>query len=106
MVANENGSIHHLFIFLKLRILMMKGCIDGDSCPRCQNRCSRRGMGGQAISAVGISELVRDKEAVFLTETEQQFKSEIQVLKPESIYAMNFMYKPCCKALDNGFFPH
>ncbi|MCD4708006.1 MAG: DEAD/DEAH box helicase, partial [Candidatus Sabulitectum sp.] len=46
-------------------------------------RVDRTSTGGQAISAVGISELVRDKEAVFLTEIEQQFKSEIQILKPE-----------------------
>ena len=46
-------------------------------------RVDRTSTGGQAISAIGISELVRDKEAVFLTEIEQQFKSEIQVLKPE-----------------------
>lgn len=43
----------------------------------------RTSTGGQAISATGISELVRSKEAVFLTEIEEQFKSEIQVLKPE-----------------------
>ena len=46
-------------------------------------RVDRTSTGGQAISAIGISELVRDKEAVFLTEIEEQFKSRIQVLKPE-----------------------
>ncbi|MCK5133877.1 MAG: DEAD/DEAH box helicase [Candidatus Sabulitectum sp.] len=46
-------------------------------------RVDRTSTGGQAISVIGISELVRDKEAVFLTEIEKQFKSEIQVLKPE-----------------------
>lgn len=46
-------------------------------------RVDRTSTGGQAISAIGISELVRDKEAVFLTEIEEQFKSKIQILKPE-----------------------
>lgn len=41
-------------------------------------RVDRTSTGGQAISAIGISELVRDKEAVFLTEIEEQFKSKIR----------------------------
>lgn len=42
-------------------------------------RVDTTATGGRAISAVGISELVRDKEAVFLTELEPS----IEILKPE-----------------------
>jgi len=39
--------------------------------------------GGRAITAFGISELVRSKEAIFLTEIEETTKGGIQVLRPE-----------------------
>ena len=41
-------------------------------------RVDRTSSGGQALGVVGISELVRDKEAIFLTEIEQS----IEVLDP------------------------
>ncbi|MDZ7697622.1 MAG: DEAD/DEAH box helicase [Deltaproteobacteria bacterium] len=42
-------------------------------------RVDRTSTGGQALSVVGISELVRDKEAVFLTEIEKH----IEILDPK-----------------------
>ena len=41
--------------------------------------------GGQQLTCVGLSELVRDKEGVFLTELDnnKNFKTRINVLKPE-----------------------
>ncbi len=41
-------------------------------------RVDRTSTGGQALSVVGTSELVRDKEAIFLTEVEKK----IDVLDP------------------------
>ncbi|MCP4404765.1 MAG: DEAD/DEAH box helicase [bacterium] len=45
-------------------------------------RADRTSTGGQAIQAIGLSELVRDKEAVFLTEIEAQYERPIEILKP------------------------
>ena len=42
-------------------------------------RVDRTSTGRQALSVIGISELVRDKDAVFLDELEQP----IRILKPE-----------------------
>ena len=42
-------------------------------------RVDRTSTGGQAVSCIGISELVREKEATFLTEVE----NDIKVLRPE-----------------------
>lgn len=39
-------------------------------------RVDRTSAGGQAVSAIGTSELVREKDAVYLTEIEKQFKSD------------------------------
>ncbi|HOV87241.1 MAG TPA: hypothetical protein PLM79_12820, partial [Syntrophobacteraceae bacterium] len=44
-------------------------------------KVDRTSTGGQAVTVVGISELVRDKEAVFLTEVEDLAKP-IEVLDP------------------------
>jgi hypothetical protein len=41
-------------------------------------RVDRTSTGGQALCVVGISELVRDKEAIFLTEVERS----IEILDP------------------------
>jgi hypothetical protein len=41
-------------------------------------RVDRTSTGGQALSATGISELVRDKESIFLTEIE----GDIEILDP------------------------
>jgi hypothetical protein len=46
-------------------------------------RVDRTSTGGNALSVVGISELVRDKEAVFLTEIENDLGNNIEVLRPE-----------------------
>jgi len=41
--------------------------------------------GGQQLTCIGLSELVKDKEAIFLTEIDQNstFRTSINVLKPE-----------------------
>ena len=41
--------------------------------------------GGQQLTCIGLSELVRDKEALFLTELDNNktFGTSINVLKPE-----------------------
>lgn len=46
-------------------------------------RADRTSSGGQAISCVGLSELVREKEAIFLTEIENERGDKIEVLRPE-----------------------
>jgi superfamily II DNA or RNA helicase len=45
-------------------------------------RADRTSTGGQALSVVGLSELVKDKEAVFLDEIENQTGDGIEVLDP------------------------
>jgi SNF2 family DNA or RNA helicase len=47
-------------------------------------RVDRTSSGGRAIRAVGLSELVRDKETLFLEDYEEQFGREIQVLDPRT----------------------
>jgi len=45
-------------------------------------RVDRTSTGSQALSVVGLSELVKDKEAVFLNEIESQAGSGIEILDP------------------------
>lgn len=44
-------------------------------------RVDRASIGGKALTCIGLSELVRDKEAVFLTEVEA-LRNQVQVLDP------------------------
>ncbi|WP_045213048.1 helicase-related protein [Desulfonatronovibrio magnus] len=46
-------------------------------------RVDRSSTGGQALTCIGLSELVRDKEAVFLTAIEA-LKAKVQVLDPST----------------------
>ena len=45
-------------------------------------RVDRTSTGGQCISVVGLSELVKEKKAVFLQDIESQVGSGIEVLDP------------------------
>lgn len=47
-------------------------------------RVDRTSSGGQSLLCVGLSELVKDKEATFLTEVEERFGSKITALDPRN----------------------
>src|SRR5688572_7167860 len=45
-------------------------------------RVDRTSTGGQSLSVVGLSELVKGKEAIFLAEIEESWGSGIEVMDP------------------------
>lgn len=51
-------------------------------------RVDRTSAGGQALSVVGISELVREKEAIFLQEIENAVGSGIEILDPVETFSI------------------